>query len=436
MGDDSLPTSTEDTASDPTLAAQPGKRLAVFLDGTWNKRDSNTNVWRLRLMLADRGADGIPQEAHYDEGVGTRWYEHMTGGAFGFGLSKNVLQAYCWLLERYNPGDEIYIFGFSRGAFTARSLAGLIARCGLLMPSAPLSPRQIYDRYRVGDKARPIYSIKYWNRDRPLDFEETVLRDQSHYGRNLIKMVGVWDTVGSLGIPFGKIKGISRRTLRFHNTNLSTTVQHSYQALALDEYRKPYWAILWTHFEPDAVDESPPPPPVGRRVEQRWFSGAHANVGGGYPYDLLAQRPLAWMQRKAEACGLAFRSHVAFDDEEDLRLLPRDSYREFLRGVWRVVKFGRRYVRWVFSDRVKKKARPRGRRKAAPGTVYTVNERIDESVFRRCQRHPSYRPLSLLEWAGRWGFDLEALIRDPERFRELLDPVVDEEVGEARKPQE
>jgi len=109
-------------------SSRPGKRLALFFDGTWNEPADHTNVRRLRLMLADRGTDGVLQESFYDEGVGTRWYDRLSGGAFGAGLSDNVRSGYRWLIERYDRGDEIFVFGFSRGAFTARSLAGLVAR--------------------------------------------------------------------------------------------------------------------------------------------------------------------------------------------------------------------------------------------------------------------------------------------------------------------
>jgi uncharacterized protein (DUF2235 family) len=394
---------------------RPSKRLALFYDGTWNMPGSNTNVWRLSLMLADRGDDGVPQEKWYDEGVGTGVLDRLTGGMFGAGLSANVRQGYRWLMERYNPGDEIFLFGFSRGAFTARSLAGLIARCGLLKPDAPISFTQLYERYRKGDAVRPIYSLRYLRRkgETKFDFEEKVLLNHAHYGRNFIKMVGVWDTVGSIGVPFGNIKGISRRTLRFHNTHLSTITQHSYQALALDEHRKPYWAILWTNFVPDGGRGDVDSQVDNRVVEQRWFAGAHANVGGGYSDDLLPQRPLAWIQERARSCGLAFRARVVVNDEDDLTVLPRDSYADFLGGLWRVLTFGNRYVRWVMSQPVRKKA----------GWVETVNERIDHSVIRRCQLHPEYRPLSLKEWAGRKKVDLEAVIAKPEEYGEYLSPV-------------
>ena len=404
--------------------SRPGKRLALFFDGTWNKPANNTNVWRLHLMLGDRGADGVPQLKFYDEGVGTKWFDRFSGGAFGYGLSENIRAGYRWLMEHYDPGDEIFVFGFSRGAFTARSLTGLIARCGLLKPDAPMSFVQIYDRYRKGDTVRPIYHLKYLQRkgEKQFDFEERTLLSGSYYQRNFVKMVGVWDTVGTLGIPFGKIPGISRRTLGFHNTHLSKIVQHSYQALALDEFRKPYWAVLWTQFSPTTPNEADAPQVDNRHVEQRWFAGSHCNVGGGYRNDLLPQRPLAWLQDKAAACGLAFRSRVVVTDE-DLAMAPCDSYAEFLGGLWKLLTWGHRYIRWVMSEPKLKAAHWKGRSRIEDGWVETVNERIDLSVFRRCQLHAGYRPPSLLEWAKRKAIDLNAVVAAPEKFPSYWSPV-------------
>ena len=391
--------------------ACPRKRLALFFDGTWNKPESNTNVWRLSLMLAEQGADGVPQQVFYDKGVGTRWYDRISGGAFGAGLPENVRMGYCWLMEHYNPGDEIFIFGFSRGAFTARSLAGMIARCGLLKPDAPMSFAETFARYQ-DRSTRPIYSLQHFaaSGETNFDFEERVLLAYSWYERDLIKMVGVWDTVGCLGIPLGRIRGVSRSTLRFLNTRLSTTVQNSYQALALDEERKPYWAVLWTLFLPNTPNEASPRND-DRRVEQRWFAGCHANVGGGYWRDLLPQRPLRWIQDRARENGLGFRALATVTDE-DLKMPPRDSYAEFLNGLWKRLPFVHRDVRLVQADPVKKK----------DGTVVPVNERIDLSVFRRCQVNPGYRPASLREWAGRKGLDLEAIIARPEDYPNLWQP--------------
>ena len=427
---------------------RPGKRLALFFDGTWNEPPDHTNVRRLRLMLAEHGSDGIPQRAFYDRGIGTRWYDRLTGGLFGVGLSDNVRDGYRWLTENYDLHDEIYIFGFSRGAFAARSLAGLIATCGLLAPQAPISFAQIFERYQRGEQARPIYQLFRMKKEpEQLDFEERALLESSYYFRNMIKMVGVWDTVGSIGIPFGNFRDISRRALKFHNTRLSRTIEHSYQALALDESRRPYWAVLWTEFLPEngtytektyhssagtytaktyrvtaGTYPEPAPPDDQRFVEQRWFSGAHANIGGGYRSDPLPDRPLAWLQGKALQCGLGFRSRVS-PSPDDLGCLPRDSYSEFLGGLWPVLRLGRRFTRWVLSDPVPRTARATTLSGPVRGWVQTVNEKIDRSVFERCQLHPDYRPASLVEWAQRKGLDLEAIIADPDQHPEIFSPV-------------
>jgi hypothetical protein len=173
--------------------------------------------------------------------------------------------------------------------------------------------------------------------------------------------------------------------------------------------------VLWTNFVPDNPDPAETPQVDNRVVEQRWFSGAHANVGGGYQNDLLPQRPLAWLQGKAQACGLGFRSRVVVTDEEDLNMPVRDSYSEFLGGLWKILRFGKHYVRWVMSDAVRKEQKK--------ASVETVNERIDLSVFRRCQIHSGYRPESLIEWKRRRNLDLEAIIAAPEKYLAYWSPV-------------
>ena len=409
---------TESKAS----ASRPNKRLALFFDGTWNEPPDHTNVRRLRLMLAERGPDGIEQRAFYNAGVGTRWYDRLSGGLIGTGLSENVRDGYRWLVEHYDDGDEIYLFGFSRGAFTARSLAGIIARCGLLRADAPISFAQLFERYKQGDAVRTIHDLIRAKSDAlSFDFEERALLEHAYYRRNLIKMVGVWDTVGSIGLPFGRLPGLSRRVLKFHNTNLSTTIEHSYQALAMDEYRAPYWAVLWTEFRPKVADREEAGRPDQRWIEQRWFPGAHANVGGGYRDDPLPLRPLIWLQQKAAAGGLAFRQNARLMDGE-FQETPRDSYSEFLYGWWPVLSLRRRYVRWVKSAPVRKLAMPQTAH-PVDGWVQTVNERIDESVWRMCQRNADYRPLGLQEWARRTGRNLEALIAKSEAWEVFAEPV-------------
>ena len=409
--------------STPETSGRAKKRLALFFDGTWNDPGDNTNVWRLKLMLASHDRQGAPQIAYYDPGVGTGVLDRFSGGAFGVGLSENVRHAYRWLMEHYDENDEIYLFGFSRGAFTARSLAGLIARCGLLKPSAPLSFKQVYERYQQGDAVATIYQLKYFNKT-PANLEEEVLKSDTHYKRYMIKMVGVWDTVGSIGLPIGNFPGISSRTLRFHNTRLSKIVEHSYHALALDEYRSPYWAVLWTHWlHKQPKEEDKDPADDNRWVEQRWFAGAHSNVGGGYRDDLLPQRPLDWIQRKAIKCDLNFRSTLELSHtwEDDLHIPPVDSYSKFLAGIWSNIR--KPYIRWVQSDPVEKIPKREQTPPARPGWVHTVNERVDYSVFRRCALHPEYCSRSLNEWLERKQLDLKHILANPKRYEHLWSPV-------------
>lgn len=373
-----------------------GKRLAVFIDGTWNDLEANTNVWRLRSLVAERGG-GREQRVYYHAGVGTAPGERFLGGAFGYGVGGQIINAYRWLIEHFETNDDIFIFGFSRGAYLARSLAGLIATCGLLRPGAPLSVEQVFDRYSRDDEARPIWKLEYErNHGGVLTRAEHRLLDYSC--RVPIKMLGVWDTVGSLGIPFGNLAGISRRALHFHNTNLSKLYSDAYQALAVDEHRPDFAPTLWTRFTPAEPDPEPALIPSLGDVEQRWFVGCHSNVGGGYLDDDLSQRPLAWLKEKAEDLGLAFRFPVPLNRTEHLGPIV-DAYADFLGGFYRVLKLGKRYHRMIGAPT----------REVTGGVSDTVNETIDESVFDRWRSDPDYRPPSLVDWAKRREVDPAAI---------------------------
>jgi uncharacterized protein (DUF2235 family) len=372
------------------------KRIALFLDGTWNNVDANTNVWRLRSMVAETDAAGLQQRAYYHAGVGSSAGERVRGGALGYGLGREVMRAYRWLIENYEDGDDIFIFGFSRGAFTARSLAGMIASCGLLRPGAPLSVEQLFDRYRLHKQARPIWKILFETGEgRPISGEEQRLIDYSR--RVPIKMLGVWDTVGALGIPFGNIPGLSRRSFQFYNTNLSKLYENAYHAMAIDEHRPDFKATLWTRFTPAAPDPNPRHD-GDQKVEQRWFVGAHANVGGGSMNDELPQVPLAWLKDKAEQLGLAFRSEVPLRGREHMGPVS-DSFASFMWGLYRFARLGRRHHRVIGADT----------RTVARGTSDTVNETIDATVFERWRRDASYRPPGLVDWAARRGADPAAV---------------------------
>jgi uncharacterized protein (DUF2235 family) len=279
------------------------KRLAIYLDGTWNTPKSRTSVTLLKELTADCDAQGNPQVAHYDDGVGNVLGQRLSGGLLGSGLSDKVIAAYDWLAGNYEDGDSVYLFGFSRGAFTARSLAGMIARHGLTRPSAQSRGREVFALYRRTGYAK-------------------LAPDARHIA---IEFLGVWDTVGALGVPFGRIAGLSRSTFQFHDTYPSTYYLNAYQALAIDEGRQAFLPTLWTRFHKGG----PPFQPWERTMEQRWFVGAHTDVGGRTPESPLARIPARWMQDRAKASGLAFTADVTRGGDEQLAPI-QDSYSRFL----------------------------------------------------------------------------------------------------------
>jgi uncharacterized protein (DUF2235 family) len=275
------------------------KRLVICTDGTWNSRDRAkkdggglTNVAKLSACVADADASGVQQPQAYIPGVGTGpWWDRIVGGAFGVGVSQNIRKAYRWIIHNYEPGDDLYFFGFSRGAFTARSLVGLIRNCGILRDDARGRIEAAYAFYRNRDPAtHPRTLVAQEFRDR-----------NSHPGIPSIKCVGVWDTVGSLGVPTtGPLGWYTRRRYGFHDVALSSWVQNAFHALAVDEHRKPFKPTLW-----ETTDEEAKKPGRTQRVEQFWFSGVHSNVGGGYANSELSDLSLRWMLDRARECGLA-----------------------------------------------------------------------------------------------------------------------------------
>jgi uncharacterized protein (DUF2235 family) len=375
-----------------------GRRLALFLDGTWNTVNDNTNVYRLKQLCAG-GADQI---SYYSAGVGTQYGERISGGMFGYGLDAEVIQAYEWLVDTYNPGDRLFVFGFSRGAFTARSLAGLISKCGLLRPGAPMSLKQLYDRYKLGSVP---YSILHLAKmpDTNLLLEDKWLKKYSM--AIPIWFQGVWDTVGALGVPFGNIPIISRSNYGFLETDLRINDTHAYHALAIDEHREAFAPTLWSKSVVEGADTYPPR--SLDNVEQRWFVGAHADVGGGYANGLLAQIPLRWLMEKAQNHGLVFKDTVVIDGDVN-RAGIHDSFKDMAGGIYRVLKLFRPYFRAI-------DAAPLVNGKT---TTTTINETIDDSVFDRWCKEPNYRPSNLQSWASRHAVDVTQ-VQGPVRADDL-----------------
>jgi len=339
----------------------PEQRLILLFDGTWNDPDNQTNVYRLARLLEDY--DGTTrQRFFYEPGVGTSKFQKIRGGTFGYGLSENLRRDYDWLARRYTEGDEIWIFGFSRGAYTARSLIGLIRKCGLVHITTP----------DLLDSAEKIYRNKKLKPDC-----DTCKEFRAHYSRiPRIYFIGVWDTVGALGVPGTKLSEFGKYA--WHDTALSGSVDYAYQAVALDEHRKTYQVPLWT-------TEDGKKKPKNIDVEQRWFIGAHANVGGGYGADdPLADPPLHWMLTKATQAGLKLKPFesrpLAWKTE------PKDSYREFMGGLYAG-------VRWVCT--LGKGRYHRSYNTGLKGRP-AVNVTVDDSVWERWKEDLfNYKPRTL-----------------------------------------
>jgi uncharacterized protein (DUF2235 family) len=299
------------------------KRLVFCFDGTWNRLDAPhpTNV----VLTAESVvpiAGGIAQLIFYDEGVGTGRHERFRGGLFGAGLVKNLGDAYRFLIFNYTPGDEIYAFGFSRGAYTARSFVGLIYTCGILQRRYAGRVNEAIDRYkrRSGDDAFLEAINQFRAECSPevcVSADEEVWRVKNVPGYQggashplRIRYVGVWDTVGSLGIP-ARYRWLSfmNRKERFHDTRLSSFVESARHAVAIDERRKDFEPTLWDNVPQLNGAAGTPDDAVDARYQQKWFPGVHGSVGGGGERRGLSDQAMDWVLDGARHMGLVFDSN-------------------------------------------------------------------------------------------------------------------------------
>jgi uncharacterized protein (DUF2235 family) len=265
------------------------KRLVVCLDGTWNGPDQGrnpTNVVKIMEAIRPSDAAGTRQITFYDAGVGADGgqIDRMADGFTGRGLEQNVRDGYRFLAHNWEPGDEIYLFGFSRGAFTARSLCGFISACGLLERCAMRRLLDAWELYRLPNEQRPPDKLAAVH---------AVSRCEVK-----VQCIGVWDTVGALGVP-GELLQAFNREHQFHDTELCEMVECALHAIAIDEKRGPFGPTLWQKPKGERLKQ--------RAVEQVWFPGVHSNVGGSYPDAGLSDVALLWMIRRVQAhTGLAF----------------------------------------------------------------------------------------------------------------------------------
>lgn len=310
------------------------KTIVFCADGTWNSpnqdddRDGEreyTNVYKVYSALMGMPTDGVggkkpegekllrdadgrvTQIAKYIKGVGTtgsKFIDYLCG-ATGLGVVSRIIRGYTFISRNYEPGDDIVILGFSRGAYTARALAGMISSEGLLLGqqrSAHLSKDDAYSiatdvwsNYIARRKGQQVLDEIFESYgDVPRQNTRAHLKAGDLIEVPQIKAVGVWDTVGALGFPdiFGN--GIKKDHFQFADLKLGIKIRHGFHAVSLDEQRNPFLPTLWEA------------PADGQVIEQVLFAGAHADVGGGYDEAGLSNIPLTWMIGKLKECGVRF----------------------------------------------------------------------------------------------------------------------------------
>ena len=288
------------------------KRIVLCADGTWNspETDTPTHVMRLARGIAPTDAAGNKQVVFYDWGIGSDG-DRLKGGLTGSGIDRNIMDCYRFLVHNYEDGDAIYLFGFSRGAYTIRSLGGFIRNCGVLRRARAARIPEAFELSR----RRPKSSAP----DSPA---ATAFRARYAVAdRTGIHFVGVWDTVGALGIPAPFIGTLGEARYLFHDTEPSSIVRHARHAVAIDENRLDFEPALWT--DKPGVD-----------IQQVWFAGVHSDIGGGYADRGLGDFSAAWMVQEAEACGLRFAAHFISDLKPDCRGRQHNEYT----GAYRVLR--------------------------------------------------------------------------------------------------
>lgn len=279
------------------------RKLAVFMDGTGNDKEDSSNIRKLYRLSLEQACNGVPLIPYYDKGVGAKWFEQISGGVAGRGTELNIRQAYRFLVEAYEPGDEIYILGFSRGAFTARSLNGFIEYAGLLdartvqsrwyddLPIPGLSHlhftvKALYDVYETAHDGTPTFDSKL---RRNLG-DEKIARNLRDY-KAVVTAIGVFDTVPALGL-FRDDEPDTHR--------LDLYAKRGYHALSLDEQRDDFRLL---RFDPWRISDT-------QELQEVWFAGVHSDVGGSYSklfhctdeddYAGLATTSLNWMIKNFE----------------------------------------------------------------------------------------------------------------------------------------
>lgn len=356
------------------------KRLIICCDGTWQELDSKypTNVIKIAQAIQPVGDDNIHQLVYYSEGIGTRGLvDKLGGGAFGWGIDKDILDAYRFLCFNYQASDQIYLFGFSRGAYTVRSLAGLIYNVGLLKPQYIRKTPDAYDLYRQRSQETS-----------PSSPSAKILRQQ--YSQEVdITLLGCWDTVGSLGIPdqipFFPLDDISNKKYRFHDTQINRRIQSARHAVAIDEKRKVFFVTPMHKSE--GTDK--------QDLKQIWFPGTHGCVGGGAKENRqLSDSALKWMMDEAQKQGLSFQVNAI---EDGIKVDPLISFQDPAEGFFSGlgIKFRKLSSDPKYAD-LEQNQDPENIE-----YVYATFSDLHESTIERCCSTSTYRPKGLAEFHQR-----------------------------------
>jgi uncharacterized protein (DUF2235 family) len=334
------------------------KNIVICADGTWNhpeqsSNDCISNVLKISRRIKSQTGQHA-QQVFYDWGLGS-YHAPISAGVTGRGLDKNVLDAYRYIVHNYDDESRLFMFGFSRGAYTVRALCGLINNVGIIKANFG---DHIYEAWE-------IYKSTHLD-DHPKGQRALAFRKKYTHETMRIRFVGVWDTVGALGIPFSLLGWLGENQ-EFYDTKLSSNIEIARHALAIDERRQDFAPALW-HPHPQ-VD-----------LKQVWFAGVHSDVGGGYPDDEnglnSADEPLAWLLNEASHAGL----HVEeFKPPRSTKLAKLHKSR---RHVFRVK---RPLIRDLAID--------------LQGTA------LHRSVLTRWQRQPRYRPPQLQALLKQRGLD-------------------------------
>lgn len=262
--------------------------IIVCSDGTWNRPEKDDDDTPTNVLRVARAITPENQHVYYDWGVGS-YHDVILGGITGKGLAKNITDGYRYIVQNYKDGDKIYLFGFSRGAYTSRAISGLINNCGILKREEAHLIEEAWDIYRNESEEC-----------KPEGEESKRFRSQYSHPSKQVHFVGVWDTIGALGIPFS-VLGLFDKDEQFYDSKVGPNVSFARHALAIDEKRSDYSPTIWQNR-------------AGVNLKQMWFAGVHCDVGGSYSPDqntrLASDTALRWIVEEAQAQGLAIEEHL------------------------------------------------------------------------------------------------------------------------------